>query len=96
MWSDLYSDLDVQVKMPIKVFRQPSNKKKKAATMAVAEAAPVIKNLVLVNYTSGGPYGQASQRDRWTEYHNKKPSIASQLPDGLRTGGCRLTKCHPR
>lgn len=65
---------------------------KKAATMAVAEAAPAIKNLGLVNYTSRGPYGQASQRDRWTEYHNKKPSVASQLPDGLRTGGCRLTK----
>lgn len=61
--------------------------------MPITEPVPVKQIYHLVNYVTSGPYGRASQQDRWTEYHNKKLNRASQLPDGLWTDKCGLMKC---
>lgn len=55
-------------------------------------------NVHLVNYMTSGPYGRASQQDRWTEYQNKKLNRAfpqAQMGCG-QTDKCRLVKCQIR
>lgn len=54
---------------------------KQATTMAIKGPAPAKKKKVnyLPNYTTGGPYGRARLRHRWTECRNKKLSTGSQL-----------------
>lgn len=78
------------------VVKHRQRVEQKAPTMPIIEPVPAKKIPYLVNYTTSGPYGRASQQDRWTEYHNKKLSRASQLPDGPWTDKCRLMMCQIR
>lgn len=86
MWSDLYTEKDLKLTANRDSTSTHRNKKLISSK----------KNLHLVNYTTSGPYGKASQQDRWTECHNKMPSSGSQLPGGLWTDKRRLMKCQIR
>lgn len=63
----------------------------KASTMPITEPVLLIRHLHLCNDMTSGPYGRASQQDRWTEYHDKMLNRAS-----LWTDRCRLMKCSIR
>lgn len=70
MWSDLYTELDMELARQSRFDNHTSQQK--APTMPITELVSAKKKLHSVNYTtSGGPYGRASQQDRWTEYHRR-------------------------
>lgn len=97
MWLDQQTDWDIELTNQSVNNAHPieKTKQKKNTSQPIAQPVPIKKKrkkLFGFNCMTSGPYWEASQQDRWAEYHNKKLNRASQHPDGLQTDKCRVMK----